>query len=219
MGDLIQESRAERAQRRAHQQEQRRAALAEVTARQAKAEAVIAEAVRRGYGEQERLALVPRDRLVHLLDLANAAAASNLHHHLHERDRRIGAENAAAVERGRTETFKGLFEVEMNVLERLGGHELPELARFRMKYEAAVKRAAGARDRKALKATKIEPALRKRIERMARLEGLGAKKIHARFLAEYERDEWFGNEDAPPSATQIETALREMQNRALKKAQ
>jgi hypothetical protein len=119
MGFIVDQfgTREERRQRRAREAEQRAAALDEIRARQAAAEALMVEAARRGYGPGELLALAPREHLLRLLDLQHDAATANMQAYLDERDRRAAE-------------FARLSEA-TSALQRLGENELPELVQRR----------------------------------------------------------------------------------------
>jgi hypothetical protein len=82
----------------------------------------------------------------------------------------------------------------------------------RRERHAITARATKAREGKARKAAeRMTPALVKRIERMARLEGKGAVAIRARLDDEYEDADW--DAPRPPSVAEIGKVLEAMRER------
>jgi hypothetical protein len=213
------ESREERRARRAREEAERAAALAGHRQRQATVDAVRAELVRRGIGDHQVLALASREQLIRLIDLEHAAVLANGNAYRDELDRRTAADLGAEEERQRTESFKSMFEQTMAALERLGAHELPELAQFREEYQKAVKRAEIARKAKPTAASRVMPMpIQTWIEQRARQfdddgNRYGARRIWKELGESIAKDEWIGVTDAPTLA-QVTDVVKRVRGKA-----
>lgn len=133
------------------------------------------------------LSAVPREQLERLAAVAHDAATANLDLYLEQRDKAAALWDELDAQSRRVEFFKGMFDRAMSTLERLGGHELPELVQLRteatrhtLAAEGRAKGAEAARARKALKLRMEDDELRRRAEGLRRLEQLSNSGIAKR---------------------------------------